>query len=151
MKILIQRVLYAKVSIGDRVVSEIEKGCLLFVGVGREDTESDAARLAKKIVNLRIFDDAEGKMNINVIDAHGALLSVSQFTLFADTKKGNRPGFDRAAPPELGEKLWNEFNARLREEGVFVTTGVFGARMSVELLNDGPVTILLDSRRDIIT
>ena len=129
----------------DKVVSEIGPGLCVLLGVGREDDEAAAERLAGRVARLRIFENDEGKFDRSVLDASGAALVVSQFTLIADTAKGNRPSFSQAALPELAEPLYERFCAALREVGVPVATGVFGARMRVDLANDGPVTILLDA------
>ena len=129
----------------DDVVGEIGPGLCVLLGVGREDDEAAAERLAGRVARLRIFENDEGKFDRSVLDAGGAILVVSQFTLIADTAKGNRPSFSEAAPPELAELLYERFCAALRELGVTVETGVFGALMRVELANDGPVTILLDA------
>jgi len=145
MRILIQRVKNAKVSVDGSDRAEIGKGLLLFVGIGKKDTEDDISRLARKVVQLRIFEDEHGKLNLNIKQAHGQILSVSQFTLFADIRKGNRPGFDPAAGPQMAKALWERFNNLLREEHIIVNEGIFGASMEVELINDGPVTIWLDS------
>ena len=146
MRILIQRVKNANVAVEGRSVADIRQGLLLLVGVGREDSEEDIERMAKKVINLRIFEDEHGKMNLNVKQFNGWILSVPQFTLYADTRKGNRPGFDLSAEPEKAKDYWNRFNALLRQGGIEVQEGVFGARMNVELINDGPVTIWLDSK-----
>lgn len=133
--------------IGERVAGEIGPGMVVLLGVGQDDAAADAAYLAEKIAHLRIFDDAEGKMNRSLLDIAGAALVVSQFTLYGDVRRGRRPGFDRAAPPERARELYEEFVAMLRGCGIRVETGVFQARMAVELTNDGPVTILLDSEK----
>jgi len=133
------------VRVEDEVVGEIGQGLCVLLGVGREDDEAAAERLAGRVARLRIFENDEGKFDRSVLDASGAALVVSQFTLIADTAKGNRPSFSQAALPELAEPLYERFCAALREVGVPVATGVFGARMRVELVNDGPVTILLDA------
>ena len=147
MKIVLQRVKSASVSIEGTVVGEIEQGFLLLVGVGPDDTRDDASYLARKIAGMRIFSDENGKMNLSIDQVGGKILSVSQFTLFADTKKGNRPSFTGAAGPEAANKLYEEFNEILRTEyGLIVETGEFGADMQVSLVNDGPVTILLDTK-----
>ena len=127
------------------VVGEIGPGLCVLLGVAREDNEAAAERLAGRVARLRIFENEEGKFDRSVLEAGGAVLVVSQFTLIADTAKGNRPSFSEAAPPELAEPLYERFCSSLRELGVTVETGVFGARMRVELANDGPVTILLDA------
>ena len=147
MRIVLQRVKSASVSIEGLVVGEIEQGFLLLVGVGPNDTRDDASYLARKIAGMRIFSDENGKMNLSIDQVGGKILSVSQFTLFADTKKGNRPSFTGAASPEAANKLYEEFNEILRMEyGLIVETGEFGADMQVSLVNDGPVTILLDTK-----
>jgi D-aminoacyl-tRNA deacylase len=147
MRIVLQRVTRASVSVDARVTGEIGPGLVALVGIGREDTSDTAASMAEKIVNLRIFNDDQGKMNRSLLDTGGAILAVSQFTLYADVRGGRRPSFVLAAPPDLGKTLYEEFVAALRALGVRVKTGVFQAHMSVDLVNDGPVTILLDSSR----
>ena len=147
MRIVLQRVKSANVAIEGSVVSEIEQGFLLLVGVGSDDTRDDASYLARKIAGMRIFSDENGKMNLSIDQVGGKILSVSQFTLFADTKKGNRPSFTGAASPEAANKLYEEFNEILRTEyGLIVETGEFAADMQVSLVTDGPVTILLDTK-----
>ena len=147
MRIVLQRAKSASVSIEGTVVGEIEQGFLLLVGVGPDDTRDDASYLARKIAGMRIFSDENGKMNLSIDQVGGKILSVSQFTLFADTKKGNRPSFTGADGPEAANKLYEEFNEILRTEyGLIVETGEFGADMQVSLVNDGPVTILLDTK-----
>lgn len=147
MKIVLQRVKSASVAIEGSVVGEINQGFLLLVGVGPDDTRDDASYLARKIAGMRIFSDENGKMNLSIDQVGGKILSVSQFTLFADTKKGNRPSFTGASSPEAANKLYEEFNEILRTEyGLIVETGEFGADMQVSLVNDGPVTILLDTK-----
>ena len=147
MKIVLQRVKSASVAIEGSVVGEIDQGLLLLVGVGPDDTRDDASYLARKIAGMRIFSDENGKMNLSIDQVGGKILSVSQFTLFADTKKGNRPSFTGAASPEAANKLYEEFNEILRTEyGLIVEAGEFGADMQVSLVNDGPVTILLDTK-----
>ena len=145
MKLVIQRVKSASVSIDGRVYNAIQQGLLLLVGVEPEDQQEDLDYAVRKIVNMRIFSDDEGKMNLSVKDIQGEILSVSQFTLFADTKKGNRPAFTGAAKPDMAEAFYQEFNQELAKE-VSVEAGVFGADMQVELVNDGPVTIILDTK-----
>jgi len=144
---VVQRVRRANVVVDGRGVAEIGRGLLAFVGVGHDDERADAVLLARKIVGLRIFEDAEGRMNRSLLDGEGDLLVVSQFTLFADARKGRRPSFTAAAPPEVAEPLVGEVAAAARAEGVSVVTGRFGAHMQVGLENDGPVTLLLDTRR----
>ena len=145
MKIVVQRVKQAQVSIEGQVYSQIKQGLLLLVGVGPEDQLEDLDYAVRKLINMRIFSDAEGKMNLSVKDIEGEILSISQFTLFADTKKGNRPAFTAAAQPGMAEAFYQDLNRELAKE-VPVETGVFGADMQVELINDGPVTIILDTK-----
>lgn len=145
MKIVLQRVTRATVTIEDELYNAINQGLLLLVGVGPEDDQEDLTYAVRKILNMRIFSDNDGKMNLSVKDVGGEILSISQFTLFADTKKGNRPAFTGAAKPELASQLYDQFNTLLAEE-VPVKTGIFGADMQIELINDGPVTILLDTK-----
>lgn len=129
------------------MTGEIARGLLVLLGVGREDGEADARQLADKVSSLRIFEDGEGKMNLSVSEVGGGILVVSQFTLFGDVRKGNRPGFTDAAPPDSANALYETFCGLVREKGVPVETGTFRATMEVELVNEGPVTILLDSKR----
>lgn len=145
MKIIIQRVKKAQVNIEGQVYGQIQQGLLLLVGVGPEDQKEDLDYAVRKLVNMRIFSDTEGKMNLSVKDIQGEILSISQFTLFADTKKGNRPAFTGAAKPDVAEAFYQNFNRELAKE-VPVKTGIFGADMQVELVNDGPVTIILDTK-----
>ena len=146
MRVVIQRCSRAEVRIAGAVVGKINRGFLLLVGVADGDTQHEADVLAKKVVQMRVFEDAEGKMNLSLHDVSGAILSISQFTLYADCRKGNRPSFIRAARPETAEPLYDYFNRVLREQyGLQVETGRFGADMKVDFINDGPVTILLDS------
>ncbi|OXS57973.1 D-tyrosyl-tRNA(Tyr) deacylase [Cohnella sp. CIP 111063] len=146
MKVVLQRVSDAKVTVGNEVVGAIGKGLLLLVGVGQEDSEQDLAWMADKLAGLRIFEDDAGKMNLSVEDVGGDVLSVSQFTLYGDCRKGRRPNFMGAARPELAEALYDKFNELLRARGLRVETGKFGAMMDVSLVNDGPVTLILESR-----
>jgi D-tyrosyl-tRNA(Tyr) deacylase len=143
---VIQRVRHARVVVDGEVVGEIEQGFLVLLGVGKYDTEDDARYTATKIAGMRVFTDADGKFNLALSDVGGSVLLVSQFTLLADTRKGRRPSFTDAAPPEPAEQMVERCAALLREAGLPVETGRFGAHMEVELLNDGPVTIVLDSR-----
>ena len=145
MRAVIQRVTRARVTVDDRVVGEIGYGLVVLLGIARDDTESDADYLASKIVSLRIFDDADGKMNVSVKDAGGGLLIVSQFTLYGDTRSGLRPSWSEAAPPEIAEPLYNYFVESSRKLIEPVETGSFRAMMQVELINDGPVTLILTS------
>ena len=145
MRAVIQRVTRARVTVDDRVVGEIGKGLVVLLGVARDDTQSDADYLASKIVSLRIFDDADGKMNVSVKDVGGGLLVVSQFTLYGDTRRGLRPSWSDAAPPEIAEPLYNYFVESSRKLIQPVETGSFRAMMQVELVNDGPVTLIVES------
>lgn len=145
MRVIVQRSKAAKVVVGGETVGEIEKGFMLLVGVTHEDTEQDVNWLADKIAGLRVFEDDADKMNLSVQDIGGQILSVSQFTLYADCRKGKRPSFVQAARPEQAELLYEQFNERLRSYGIKVETGKFGAMMDVEFTNWGPVTIILDS------
>lgn len=146
MRIVIQRVRQASVAVDDRIVSAIGRGFLVLCGVGKDDTDEDAIWLAGKTARLRVFEDAEGKMNLALNAIGGETLVVSQFTLYGDCRKGNRPSFIDAAPPEAGDRLYQRYVEALRAHGVPVKTGVFRAMMQVALVNDGPVTMLLDSR-----
>ena len=146
MRTVIQRVSHASVTIDQKIHGEIDKGFLLLVGIQDEDDEKVIAKMADKIYKLRIFEDENGKMNLSLSQVDGAVLSVSQFTLYADCKKGNRPSFDGAGKPEHAKAMYLRFNEILREKGLKVEEGIFGADMKVELLNDGPVTIILDSK-----
>jgi len=134
--------------VDEEVVGTMGPGLLVLLGVGRNDAKADAEYLAAKIIGLRIFEDENGKMNLSLAETHGAVLAVSQFTLFGDVRKGRRPSFDEAAPPELARELYEYFVAKIREAGFKCETGRFQAMMQVELVNDGPVTILLDSARE---
>lgn len=145
MKALVQRVVKASVNIGGEVVGKIGPGLVVFVGVARGDTERDAVYLADKIINLRIFADETSKFNLSVLETGGEVLIVSQFTLLADTRKGRRPSFEEAAPPDQAEVLFNFFVDRVRATGLKIETGRFQQHMLVEIYNDGPVTIALDS------
>jgi D-aminoacyl-tRNA deacylase len=145
LRVVLQRVKSASVAVEDEMISEVGPGLLLFVGVAVSDGEAEADWLAEKLAGLRLFNDEEGKMNLSVRDVGGEVLAVSQFTLLADTKKGKRPSFASAAPPEEAEPLFDYLCERLRASGVVsVKTGSFGAMMSVALINDGPVTIVLE-------
>lgn len=145
MKIVAQRVTDASVSVNGKVIGAIDQGYMVLVGVGQKDTATDAAKLAKKLAKLRVFSDENGKMNRSVLDVGGSILSISQFTLYADTTQGNRPGFTLAGAPDMAKQLYFAFNSELRSLGVPVETGEFGADMAVKLTNDGPVTIILDT------
>ena len=146
MRVVLQRVSHASVTVEEKVIGKIQRGFLLLVGVTHDDAKEDMEYLVRKIVQMRIFEDEEGKLNRSIQDIGGEILSVSQFTLYADTKKGNRPSFSKAAPGDVAIEMFDQFNGLLRETGIPVETGQFGADMKVELLNDGPVTILLDSK-----
>ena len=147
MRTVIQRVTQASVSVGGKVVGEIGKGLLVLVGIEDSDTSQDIGWLAKKIVGMRIFDDSQGVMNLSVKDVDGQILSISQFTLMASTKKGNRPSYIRASKAEFSKPMYLDFCKSLEQElGKTVERGIFGADMKVSLLNDGPVTIVMDSR-----
>lgn len=146
MRAVVQRVKQASVTIEGQVVGEIDQGLMVLLGIHEEDTAADVAYLVKKISQLRVFEDQSGKMNASIEAVQGAILSISQFTLYAQTKKGNRPSFMKAARPELAEPLYQAFNEALQAQGIRVATGVFGADMQVSLINDGPVTILYDTR-----
>ena len=145
MRIVLQRVTGASVSVDGRVVGEIERGLVILVGVADGDTESQADALARKVASLRVFADSDGRFNESLLDVGGAALVISQFTLHADVRKGRRPSFTKAARPEVAAPLVDRFADALREQGVPVETGVFGAMMSVELVNDGPFTVVIDS------
>lgn len=149
MRAVVQRVTRANVTVDARVAGEISNGMVVLLGVGREDTAESAAYLAEKIANLRIFADEAGKMNRSLVETGGSALVVSQFTLYGDTRGGRRPSYTRAAPPEEANRLYEEFVRALRSHGIRVETGVFQAHMEVELVNDGPVTVLLDSEKTI--
>lgn len=146
MKVIVQRVNYAKCHIDGQVYSEIGKGFMLLVGVKDDDTLEDIEKVAKKVAGLRIFDDAEGKMNLNLAAVGGSILSISQFTLLADCRRGYRPSFIAAKRPPEADENYQYFNQLLREAGFEVQTGVFGADMKIEIENDGPVTIIVDSK-----
>ena len=146
MRVVLQRVSHASVTVEEKVIGKIQRGFLLLVGVTHDDAMEDMEYLVRKIVQMRIFEDEEGKLNRSIQDIGGEILSVSQFTLYVDTKKGNRPSFSKAAPGDVAIEMFEQFNGLLRDTGIPVETGQFGADMKVELLNDGPVTILLDSK-----
>ena len=144
MKVLIQRVSSASVKVGNEVVGEIKNGLLLLIGISQDDTDEILNWMAEKCVNLRVFEDDDRKMNHSILDVKGAILAISQFTLFADTRKGRRPSYIRAADPEKGEELYNSFVEKLRKYSIKVETGIFGAMMDVKLVNRGPVTIMVE-------
>ena len=145
MKLLIQRVKHASVTIEGKLYSSIDKGILALVGIEKGDTEEVIDKLAKKVVNLRIFPDENDKMNRSLIDVKGEMLIVSQFTLCGDCRKGTRPSFDKSAPPDTAKNLYEQFIKNINEYGIKTGTGVFGAMMDVELINDGPVTFMLEA------
>jgi D-tyrosyl-tRNA(Tyr) deacylase len=145
MRILIQKVTRAEVRVDQKVVGSVGSGIVVLIGVAGSDTRKDADYLAEKLIHLRIFCDAAGKMNLSAMDVGGGLLLISQFTLYGDCRKGRRPGFDAAAPPERARDLYGYFVERVRLSGLPVATGVFQAHMEVELVNDGPVTFMIES------
>ncbi len=147
MRTVVQRVSRAQVRVGEEIVGRIGPGLLVLLGVSTVDTRADADYLAGKVLGLRIFEDDEGKMNLSLADTHGAVLAVSQFTLYGDVRRGKRPSFDEAAPPDLARELYEYFVEKIRQGGIICETGRFQAMMQVELVNDGPVTLLLDSSR----
>lgn len=148
MRVVVQRCLGAQVTVLDEVLGKVEGPALvLLVGISRTDTEADCAYLAEKVAHLRVFEDADQKMNLDVLQSGGRVLSISQFTLYGDVRKGRRPNYMEAAAPDLAQPLYETFNASLRAMGLHVETGRFGAMMHVSLVNDGPVTILLDSEK----
>lgn len=146
MRVVIQRVKQANVTVDQEIVGQIQQGLVLLVGFTYDDTEEDVEYSAKKIPNLRVFEDEQGKMNLSLVDVGGQILSVSQFTLYGDMRKGRRPNFMAAAKPEQANRLYEYFNQLLREQDIVVETGIFGAMMDVELVNDGPVTLIFDSK-----
>ena len=147
MRAVIQRVSKASVKVNDKVVGEIGKGLLVLIGVGKDDNEKDISYMAEKIVNLRIFEDENGKMNKSLLDIKGEILIISQFTLYGDCRRGRRPSFTDAASPDKGKEYYEKFVKEVKKYGVNVQTGIFQAMMEVELINQGPVTILLDSKK----
>lgn len=147
MRAVVQRVSSASVTVDDQVVGKIEKGFVVLLGITGSDTERDVNFLANKIIGLRVFEDADGKMNCSIEDVNGGLLVISQFTLFGDCRKGRRPSFIEAARPEVAKPLYESFVAELRAQGLSTETGIFQAHMDVALVNDGPVTLMLDSQK----
>jgi D-aminoacyl-tRNA deacylase len=147
MRAVVQRVKRAEVRVDGRVVGRIDSGMVVLLGIGKDDTEGAGTALAEKIANLRVFDDGQGKMNRSLLESGGQVLCVSQFTLYGDCRKGRRPSYDTAAPPEQAQVLYESFVASMRKQGIHTETGRFRAIMDVELVNDGPVTMLLDSNR----
>lgn len=148
MRAVVQRVAYSKVTVDGNVIGEIQRGLNVLLGVGQDDSEKDIEYLAEKIINLRVFEDNNGKMNLSLLDISGELLIVSQFTLYGDCRKGKRPSYDKAARPEFAEDMYNKFVDYCKEYGIKVQTGKFQAMMMVEIQNDGPVTLLIDSKKE---
>ncbi|MBE3569884.1 MAG: D-tyrosyl-tRNA(Tyr) deacylase [Bacillales bacterium] len=146
MRVVLQRSKEASVEVDGKTVGQISSGFVLLVGITHEDTEEDAAYLAEKISGLRVFEDDKGKMNLSILDVNGEILSISQFTLYGDTRKGRRPNFMNAAKPSHAKPIYDRFNELLCEKGMHVETGRFGAMMDVKLVNDGPVTLILESK-----
>ena len=144
MRVLVQRVKEASVEVDGKVVGEIDNGLLLFVGFTHTDTSKEIDYLVNKVINLRVFDDENGVMNKSLLDTNGSILSISQFTLYADSSKGNRPSYVNAMPGDKSIKLYEEFNSKLKEKNIHIETGIFGADMKVSLINDGPITIMLE-------
>ena len=144
MRVLVQRVREASVEVDSKVVGEIDNGLLLFVGFTHTDTSKEIDYLVNKVINLRVFDDENGVMNKSLLDTNGSILSISQFTLYADSSKGNRPSYANAMPGDKSIKLYEEFNSKLKEKNIHIETGIFGADMKVSLINDGPITIMLE-------
>ena len=147
MRAVVQRVRSGSVTVDEKITGQIGKGFVVLLGVGKEDTEKDADYIADKVTNLRVFEDENGKMNLSLADVDGEVLSVSQFTLFGDCRKGRRPGFTEAGDPETANRLYQYFNEKLRGNGVHVEEGIFQTDMLVDIQNDGPVTLLLDSTK----
>ena len=146
MKVVVQRVKESSVTIDGEVKGQIGKGFMLLVGFSNDDNTNIIDKMIDKIIHLRVFEDEQGKMNLSLSDINGSILSISQFTLYADCRKGRRPGFTDAAKPDIAIPLYEDFNQKIKEAGIHIETGVFGADMKVALINDGPVTIILDSR-----
>lgn len=148
MRAVVQKVSYSKVTVDEEVVGQINQGLMVLLGVTHDDTSKDVDYMVDKITNLRIFEDAQGKMNLSLKDVNGEVLAVSQFTLYGDARRGRRPSFSDAARPEVANPLYEEFVQKVKNQGINVGTGKFGAHMMVDLTNDGPVTILLESRKE---
>jgi D-tyrosyl-tRNA(Tyr) deacylase len=148
LRAVVQRVLSASVHVDGELISEIDSGILLFLGLGKDDSSTDLNYIADKIVHLRIFEDSAGKMNHSILEQKGSILCVSQFTLYGDTRKGRRPSYNSAADPEHGKLLYEQMLEKLSQYSLVVKAGIFGADMQVELVNDGPVTLLIDSQKE---
>lgn len=148
MRAVIQRVKEASVIVNNEIVGQINKGLLVYLGIGEEDSSKDLEYMVNKIIGLRIFQDNDNKMNLSLEDIEGEILIISQFTLYGDVRKGRRPNFTKSASPKIGEKYYNEFINRIKSKGIIVEEGIFGADMDVESVNDGPVNILLDSNKE---
>lgn len=146
MKVVIQRAKHAQVTVDNEIVGKISNGLVLLIGITHDDNDEDLRYMVDKIANLRIFEDENNKMNLSLLDVEGEILSISQFTLYGDCRKGRRPNFMNAAKPDYAEQLYDQFNQTLREKGINVATGMFGAMMDVTFTNDGPVTLILDSK-----
>ena len=146
MRVVLQRSLFANVKVDGKVTGQIDKGYVLLVGLTHEDTKEDVRYVAEKVANLRLFEDEDGKMNRSIFEEGGSILSISQFTLYGDTRKGRRPSFSEAAKPDVAKPLWDLFNEELRKLNLQVETGIFGAMMDVSLTNDGPVTLIVESK-----
>jgi D-tyrosyl-tRNA(Tyr) deacylase len=148
MRAVVQRVTYSKVTVDGVIQGEIQKGLNVLLGIGQDDSDKDIEYLAEKIINLRVFEDSNGKMNLSLRDVNGELLIISQFTLYGDTRKGKRPSYDKAARPEVAEAMYNKFVDYCKQYDIKVQTGKFQAMMMVEIQNDGPVTLLIDSKKE---
>lgn len=148
MRAVVQRVSYSKVTVDGVLVGEIQKGLNVLLGIGQEDSQKDIEYVAEKIVNLRIFEDTNNKMNLSLLDVKGEIIVISQFTLYGDCRKGKRPSYDKAARPEIAEEIYNQFLEYLKKFDILVQTGKFQAMMMVDIRNDGPVTLLIDSKKE---
>jgi len=148
MRAVLQRVKKANVTIDEKVKGEINKGIMLLLAIGKEDTENDLKYMIEKVMNLRIFEDENEKMNLSLLEIKGEMLIISQFTLYGDCRKGRRPNFMKSEKPDIAEEMYNEFIKKAKEYGIKIESGEFGANMAVDLINDGPVTILMDSKKE---